>query len=238
MICVGKKPKTITIDDNVRKFGKMVQVGGAFTERQAKEHLTDYQFDEFKRLNMLKYSDVRVNKKQLFKLANEGAISKSEFYAKLKEKVPTVRIHSFSEKGRRFEDKALGLKHAHHSNSKLHDVFLTAKHNSLSEEEQASAKPEGEIRAELRVKIDDLRKNDPDKLEEILNKYEEKIEGFIEKFEQEGGYSSPVDMAYYDAKKQSYMSYEVITRHYKAFDIACKEFCSEVLNYEHEVYKV
>ena len=187
---------------------------------------------------MLRYSDVRVSKKQLFKLADQGAISKTELYQKLKEKVPTVRVHSFSEKGRRFEDKALGLKYAHHSNSKLHDVFLSAKHNSLGAEAQASAKPEGEIRAELRAKIDDLRKNDPDKLEEILNKYEEKLKGFIENFEKEGGYASPVDMAYYDAQKQSYVSYEVITRHYKAFDIACKEFCSEVLNYEYEDVRV
>lgn len=235
---MSKKPKTITIDDGVRSFGKMAQVGGAFTERQAKEHLTDYQFDEFKRLNMLRYSDVRVSKKQLFKLADENAISKTELYEKLKEKVPTIRIHSFSDKGRRFEDKALGLKHAHHSNSKLHDVFLSAKHNSLSAEAQASAKPEGEIRAELRTAINDLRKNNPERLEEILNRCEDRLEGFIEKFEKEGGYASPVDMAYYSSSTESYVSYEVVTRHYKSYDIVCKEFCSEVLNYQHEVYRV
>ena len=42
---MSKKTKTITIDDSVRDFGKMVQIGGAFTERQAKDHLTDYHFD-------------------------------------------------------------------------------------------------------------------------------------------------------------------------------------------------
>lgn len=235
---MSKKPKTITIDDNVKKFGKMAQIGGAFTERQAKEHLTDYQFDEFKRLNMLRYSDVRVSKKQLFKLADEGAISKSELYEKLKEKVPTVRIHSFSDKGRRFEDKALGLQHAHHSNSKLHDVFLTAKHNSLSEEEQASAKPEWEIRQELRNALDDMRKNDPERLESLLDKYEERLEGFRDRFEQEGGYASPVDMVYYSVKTETYVSYEVVTKHYKEFDIQCKEFCCEVLEYHYESVRI
>lgn len=235
---MSKKPKTITIDDNVRSFGKMVQIGGAFTERQAKEHLTDHQFAEFKRLNMLRFSDVRVSKKQLFKLAEQGVISKTELYQKLKEKVPTVRVHSFSEKGRRFEDKALGLKHAHHSNSKLHDVFLSAKHNSLSPDVQASAKPEGEIREELRAKINDLRKNEPERLEEILNRCEEKLEGFIEKFEREGGYASPVDFAYYHTQSQSYVGYEVITRHYKSYDIVCKEFCCEVLSYGYEAVRI
>ena len=105
---MSKKPKTITIDDNVKSFGKMVQVGGAFTDRQAKQHLTDYQFDEFKRLNMLRYSDVRVTKKQLHQMSKENIISKDDLYKKLKEKVPTVRIYSFSDKGRRFEDKVLG----------------------------------------------------------------------------------------------------------------------------------
>lgn len=235
---MSKKPKTITIDENVMTFGKMVQVGGSFTERQAKEHLNDYQFSEFQRLKMLKFSDVRVSKKQLFKLADQGVISKTELYQKLKEKVPTIRVYSMSDKGRRFEDKALGLKYAHHSNSKIHDVFLSAKHNSLGAEAQASAKPEGEIRQELRTILDDMRKNKSEKLEQILNKYEEKLEGFIEKFEKDGGYASPVDMAYYDHKAQTYVGYEVITRHYKAFDIACKEFCSEILSYGYEDVRI
>lgn len=235
---MGKKPTKINIDDNVKSFGKMVQISGAFTERQAKEHLSDYQFDEFKRLSMLRHSDVRVSKKQLFHLEKEGTISKTELYQKLKEKVPTVRIYSYSEKGRRFQDKALGFKHTHHSNSKLHDVFLSAKHNSLSPEIQATAKSEGEIREELKEKIKDLRKNEPERLQEILNKYEEKLEGFIAKFEKEGGYASPTDMAYYDVQTQTYVSYEVVTRHYKAFDIACKEFCSEVLNYGYEDVRI
>lgn len=235
---MGTKPRRITIDDNVKSFGKMVQIGGAFTKQQAKEHLNDYQFSEFERLKMLKFSDVRVNKKQLRKLANEGAISKSELYEKLKEKVPTIRIYSLSDKGRRFEDKALGLKHAHYSNSKLHDVFLTAKHNSLSEEEQASARPEGEIREELRNALDDMRKNDPEKLESLLDKYEERLEGFRDKFEAEGGYASPADMVYYSVKTETYVSCEILSRHYKEFDIQCKEFCCEVLDYTYESVRI
>ncbi len=174
---MGKKPKTITINDSVREFGKMVQVGGAFTELQAKQYLSDYQFDEFKRLNMLKFSDVRVTKDQLFKLAENNIISQEELCSKMKDKVINVRIYSLSDKGRRFESKALGLEHAHYSNSKYHDVFLTAKFNELTPEERESAKPEGQVREELREKIDDMRKNEPEKLEEILNKYEEKLEG-------------------------------------------------------------
>ena len=235
---MSKKPKTITIDDNVKSFGKMVQVGGAFTDRQAKQHLTDYQFDEFKRLNMLRYSDVRVTKKQLHQMSKENIISKDDLYKKLKEKVPTVRIYSFSDKGRRFEDKVLGLKNAHHSNSKLHDVFLTAKHNSLTPEERASAKPEGEVRNEFKFAYANLEKNEPERLEEILNRCEEKLEGFREKFEAEGCSGSPVDMAYYDTQSQSYVSYEVVTRHYKSYDIVCKELCSEVLGYGHEAVRV
>lgn len=235
---MSKKPKTITIDDSVCDFGKMVQICGAFTERQAKEHLSDYQFSEFKRLNMLRYSDVRVTKKQLHQLAKENIISKDELYSKLKEKVPTIRIHSFSEKGRRFEDKVLGLKNAHHSNSKLHDVFLAAKHNSLTPEERASAKPEAEVRNEFKSVYANLKKNDPERLEEILNRCDEKLEGFREKFEAEGCLGSPVDMAYYSNSTESYVSYEVITRHYKSYDIVCKELCSEVLGYGHEVVRI
>ena len=160
---MGTKPRRITIDDNVISFGKMAQIGGAFTERQAKQYLSDYQFSEFQRLNMLKFSDVRVTKDQLFKLAENNVISQEDLCSKMKDKVINVRIYSLSDKGRRFESKALGLDHAHYSNSKYHDVFLTAKFNSLTPEQRMSAKPEGQVREELREKIDDMRKNEPER---------------------------------------------------------------------------
>lgn len=232
------KPKRITIDERVQDFGKMVQIGGAFTERQAKEHLSDYQFSEFQRLNMLKFSDVRVTKDQLFKLTENNIISQEELCAKMKDKVINVRIYSLSDKGRRFESKALGLEHAHYSNSKYHDVFLTAKFNELSHDERMSAKPEGQVREELRKKIDDMRKNEPEKFQEILNKYEEKLEGFIEKFESDGGYGSPVDFSYTSCNSSQTMGYEIVTKDYKAFSICYKELCCDVLGYEYEDRRV
>ena len=235
---MSKKTKTITIDDSVKSFGKMVQVGGSFTESQAKEHLTDYQFDEFKRLNMLRYSDVRVTKDQLFKLAENNIISQQELCSKMKNKVINVRIYSLSEKGRRFESKILGFDNAHYSNSRYHDVFLTAKFNTLTSEERESAKPEGQVREELREKLDNMRKNKPEKLQEILNKYEEKLEGFIEKFEAQGGYGSPVDFSYTSSSSSQTMGYEIVTKDYKFFSICCKELCCDLLSYEYEDMRV
>lgn len=235
---MGTKPRRITIDERVEQFGKMVQIGGAFTELQAKQYLNDYQFSEFQRLNMLKFSDVRVTKDQLFKLAENNIISQEELCAKMKDKVINVRIYSLSDKGRRFESKALGFEHAHYSNSKYHDVFLTAKFNELAPEERMSAKPEGQVREELREKIDDMRKTEPEKLEEILNKYEEKLEGFIEKFESEGGYGSPVDFSYTSSSSSQTMGYEIVTKDYKFFSICCKELCCDLLSYEYEDMRV
>ena len=235
---MGTKPRRITIDERVEEFGKMVQIGGAFTERQAKQYLNDYQFSEFQRLNMLKFSDVRVTKEQLFKLAENNVISQEELCSKMKDKVINVRIYSLSDKGRRFESKALGLDHAHYSNSKYHDVFLTAKFNSLTPEQRMSAKPEGQVREELREKIDDMRKNEPERLEEILNKYEEKLEGFIEKFEAQGGYGSPVDFSYPSSSASQTMGYEIVTKDYKFYSICCKELCCDLLGYEYEDMQV
>lgn len=235
---MGTKPRRITIDDNVISFGKMAQIGGAFTERQAKQYLSDYQFSEFQRLNMLKFSDVRVTKDQLFKLAENNVISQEDLCSKMKDKVINVRIYSLSDKGRRFESKALGLDHAHYSNSKYHDVFLTAKFNSLTPEQRMSAKPEGQVREELREKIDDMRKNEPERLEELLNRYEAKLEGFIEKFESQGGYGSPVDFSYSSASNSQTMGYEIVTKDYKFYSICCKELCCDLLGYEYEDMRV
>ena len=235
---MSKKPKTITINDNVREFGKMVQIGGVFTELQAKKYLTDYQFSEYQRLNHFRFSNVRVTKEQLFKLAENNVISQEELCAKMKDKIITVKIYSLSDKGRNFEKKVLGYDNAHYSNSKYHDVFLTAKFNELTPEERMSAKPEGQIRNELREKIDDMRKNEPEKLQEILNKYEEKLEGFIEKFENEGGYGSPVDFSYTSSSSSQTMGYEIVTRDYKFFSICCKELTCDLLNYEYEDMRV
>ena len=234
---MGTKPRRITIDERVEEFGKMVQIGGAFTELQAKQYLNDYQFSEFQRLNMLKFSDVRVTKEQLFKLAENNVISQEELCSKMKDKVINVRIYSLSDKGRRFESKALGFEHAHYSNSKYHDVFLTAKFNSLTSEQRMSAKPEGQVREELREKIDDMRKNEPERLEKFLNKYEEKLEGFIEKFERQGGYASPVDFSYTSSVSQT-MGYEIVTKDYKFYSICCKELCCDLLGYEYEDMQV
>lgn len=235
---MSKKPKTITINDNVREFGKMVQIGGVFTELQAKKYLNDYQFSEYQRLNHFRFSNVRVTKEQLFKLAENNVISQEELCAKMKDKIITVKIYSLSDKGRNFEKKVLGYDNAHYSNSKYHDVFLTAKFNELTPEERMSAKPEGQIRNELREKIDDMRKNEPEKLQEILNKYEEKLEGFIEKFENEGGYGSPVDFSYTSSSSSQTMGYEIVTRDYKFFSICCKELTCDLLNYEYEDMRV
>ena len=234
---MGTKPRRITIDERVEEFGKMVQIGGAFTELQAKQYLNDYQFSEFQRLNMLKFSDVRVTKEQLFKLAENNVISQEELCSKMKDKVINVRIYSLSDKGRRFESKALGFEHAHYSNSKYHDVFLTAKFNSLTSEQRMSAKPEGQVREELREKIDDMRKNEPERLEKLLNRYEAKLEGFIEKFEREGGYASPVDFSYTSSVSQT-MGYEIVTKDYKFYSICCKELCCDLLGYEYEDMQV
>ena len=235
---MGTKPRRITIDEKVEEFGKMVQIGGAFTELQAKQYLNDYQFSEFQRLNMLKFSDVRVTKEQLFKLAENNVISQEELCSKMKDKVINVRIYSLSDKGRRFESKALGFEHAHYSNSKYHDVFLTAKFNSLTPEQRMSAKPEGQVREELREKIDDMRKNEPERLEELLNRYEAKLEGFIEKFESQGGYASPVDFSYSSASNSQTMGYEIVTKDYKFYSICCKELCCDLLGYEYEDMRV
>lgn len=235
---MGTKPRRIIIDEKVEEFGKMVQIGGAFTELQAKQYLNDYQFSEFQRLNMLKFSDVRVTKEQLFKLAENNVISQEELCSKMKDKVINVRIYSLSDKGRRFESKALGFEHAHYSNSKYHDVFLTAKFNSLTPEQRMSAKPEGQVREELREKIDDMRKNEPERLEELLNRYEAKLEGFIEKFESQGGYGSPVDFSYSSASNSQTMGYEIVTKDYKFYSICCKELCCDLLGYEYEDMRV
>ena len=40
-------------------------------------------------------------------------------------------------------------------------------------------------------------------LEELLNRYEAKLEGFIEKFESQGGYGSPVDFSYSSASNST-----------------------------------
>ena len=234
---MSKKPKKITINDSVMAFGKMVQIGGAFTEQQAKKYLTDYQFSEYQRLNHFRFSNVRVTKEQLFKMAAHNVISQEELCAKMKDKIITVKIYSLSDKGRNFEQKVLGYDNAHYSNSKYHDVFITAKFNELSHDERMSAKPEAQIREELREKLDDMIENEPEKLQEILNKYEEKLEGFIEKFESDGGYASPVDFSYTSSTSQT-MGYEIVTKDYKAFAICYKELCCDVLGYEYEDRRV
>ena len=81
-----------------------------------------------------------------------------------------------------------------------------------------------------------MRKNDPEKLKEILNKYEEKLEGFIEKFESEGGYGSPVDFSY--TSNGVIYGHEVVTKDYKIFSVYCKELTCDILNYQYEDVKI
>lgn len=236
----NNKPKTLTISDGIKSFAKMNQICGAFTEKQAKQHLTNHEYNECKRLGMFgNTKNVRVGKKQLFVLRDQGVISNKELYSKLKEPHPTVAITKPSPKFRRFCDKALGIKDMHHSNSSgLHDVMLTAKFNQLPPEIQASAKPEAELKRELKERIDDLRKNDPDHLESILDKFEQQLEGFKDRFESEGGYSSPCDMAYYNPTTQSYTCYESITRNYSSYDVLCKELSAELQEYTYESIRI
>ena len=229
----NKKPKTIKIDDGVRSFAKMVQVCGAFTDSQAKHHLSNHQYNEFKRLGMFGVTkNVRISKKQLDTLRDEGIITNKEYYEKLKQKTRTISITKPSPKFRRFCDKALGIKDMHTSNSSgLHDIILTHEFNQLPPEIQASAKPEAEIRREVRERIDYLKKNEPETLQQYLEKYEEQIEGFIERFEEEGGYGSPCDMAYYNPTTNRYDCFESITSSYSSYDVACKHLCADLLDY-------
>lgn len=233
-----KKPKTINIEDEgIQRALKMAQICGAFTETQIKNYVSDYHHDELRRLGHIKTSNVRIKRATLKQMYAEGAITKEEYEIANAKKIPSITVETITPKCRRLCDKHLGLKDCHHSNSKLHDVLLTCKFQKLTEEEQASAIPEAQVRRELREAIDDMKKNDPERFQEILDKYEERLEGFIERFESEGGYASPTDFAY-TSSTGMVMGAEVVTNGYSEFSICCKEFACDVLGYTYEEMKL
>lgn len=234
---MSEKTKTITIDENIERAMKMSQICGAFTETQIKNYVSDYQHDELRRLGHIKTSNVRIKRSTLKQMYKEGAITKEEYEIANAKKIPSITVETITPKCRRLCDKHLGLKDCHHSNSKLHDVLLTCKFQKLTEEEQASAIPEKQVKRNLIEAIDDMKKNDPERFEEISNTYEEKLEGFIERFESEGGYASPTDFAY-TASTGTTMGMEVVTNQYSEFSICCKEFACDVLGYTYEEMKL
>lgn len=233
-----KESKRVTVTDNVEKFMHMSKITGAFTEHQAKQILNDSEYDEMKRLGMFNTSIVRVKRATLKELYASKAISKEVFEREMKAQVPTVSISTCSGKGRRFADKVLGIKDMHSSNSKVHDVKLTCKYLTLTDEEKASAKSEAEIRKELRSAIENMKKNDNERYEALKSKYENRLEGFTKRFEDELEKGSPSDFAYTPSGSTTYTGYEVVTRHYKDYDITLKEFSMEVLGYGYEEARI
>lgn len=233
-----KESKRVTVTENVEKFMGMAKTTGAFTEHQAKQILNDSEYEQMKRLGMFNTSTVRVKRATLKDLYASKAISKEIFERETKAQIPSISISTCSQKGRRFADKALGIKDMHSSNSKVHDVKLTCKYLTLTDEEKASAKSEAEIRKELRSAIENMKKNDNERYEALKSKYEERLEGFTKRFEDELEKGSPADFAYIESGSTTYTGYEVVTRHYKEYDIQLKQFSMEIMGYGYQEARI
>ena len=85
--------------------------------------------------------------------------------------------------------------------------------------------------------MQDWRENKKEEFKELLNKYEEKCAGFIEKFEKENPYGSTPDFCYRGESGQM-IAYEITTINYDHYTRCLKEFSSTILGYEYTTYDV
>ncbi len=233
-----KKSKQTPINENTERFLKFLQMSGTCTETQARHYLSENEFETFRRNGMFKSSSVRIKREQLKKLGEVGALSKDEVDSELKAQIPQVEVFKISDKCRRFAKNHFNIRDMYTSNSKIHDVVLGAKVIELQEKGLTEGyQQESVTREELKTAMQDWKENRQEEFKELLNEYEEKCPGFIEKFENENPYGSTPDFCYRNEQGQM-VAYEITTINYDHYTKCLKEFSTTILGYEYTTYHV
>lgn len=129
--------------------------------------------------------------------------------------------YKLTDHGRAFCRRELGLEHVYHAQSPRHDLPLADRYLSLTPEERATWRTEGDLRATLDERIQDM---DPEKSRQLRGELED------------GRISMP-DAAY-TASDGEEVSFEVVTDSYGRAEIEAKQNAAVALGTVYQEVRV
>lgn len=237
----GKKKKnnTVAITDNTETLAKVFSLSKSCTVEQVLKIVSENEFNEWRKAGLIEIEPQRLKKSEVKNLNKLRAISDDKAQSQLKSKdIPSLSIVSVTTKFGRFAEARFGITDRYTSNTKLHDVVIASRTETLRESGLLdTCKTEKQVKEELKEAMIDWKKNRKEEFQELLAKYEDKCEGFTNKFKYEHPFGSPPDMAHRNADGQM-VAFEVYTSNYTAFDRALKEFSAEILGYKFEYEEI
>lgn len=125
--------------------------------------------------------------------------------------------YKLTKQGKQLLEREWGVKNHYNSQSVNHDLGISDKYFSLSEQERETWKTETELRQEFEEKLQEIKIIDYERYEEINKMLEEKL------------ISTP-DGAYVDKETGIETYFEVITNSYGQTEIEAKERFVEIMN--------
>lgn len=234
-----QKNNAVTITENTETLAKVFSLSKSCTVEQVLKVVSENELNEWRKAGLIQIDSQRLKKTEVRGLNSLGAIHDEKAQAQLKSKdIPSLAIVSVTSKFGRFAEARFGIVNRYTSNTKLHDVVIAAKTESLREAGLLdTCRTEKDVKEDLKEAMIDWKKNRKEEFQELLAKYEDKCEGFTNKFKFEAPFGSPPDMAYRNANGQM-VAFEVYTSNYTSFDRALKEFSAEILGYGFEYAEI
>ena len=134
-----------------------------------------------------------------------------------------VTAYKLTGEGKKVLEKNFGVKQHYKEQSIVHDLKIADRYFSLSENERESWRTETQIRSEFTEKLQEIRSQDYDRYQQILEDI------------REGLYSMP-DCAY-TTETGIEIYFEATTSNYSQIELEAKERVIEIVKEEHTTYE-